>query len=394
MQYANGLPWNWLTRDDLVYEPFRPRNDSPYGHAPLESIILNANTDLRFQLYFLQRFTEGNVPEAFASAPETWTPDQIENFQGYWDSLVYGDQSAKHQIKWMPGGSTIAWSNEKDFTDQFSLFLMRKSCAAYHVVPTDIGFTENSNYSTGESQADVGHRVGDLPLGRYAERVVSNFLQDDLGLPLRHAFDWGEEQDDRYQQAQADQVYIEHAVISPSEIRQMRYGLPEPAGQIVPRSFFTARAGPIPLAALYGVAGKIDPQTGAPDPGVPLPHEAFTEVPGVIPNPPLAYEPLAEQEYGPKALPPAPLGQQPAEPVATDPSHQVAKEGEAAPGITSETGVCGYDGPGGDEDEPEDLAVLAKAELAAFRRFERARRKAGTWRDFRFTLFRPARRCG
>ena len=32
-----------------------------------------------------------------------------------------------------------------------------------------------------------------------------------------------------------------------------------------------------------------------------------------------------------------------------------------------------------DEDEREELA---KAELAAFRRFTRARRKAGTWRDF------------
>ena len=33
---------------------------------------------------------------------------------------MFGDQSRKHQIKWMPGGTTIAWSNEKDFTDAFS----------------------------------------------------------------------------------------------------------------------------------------------------------------------------------------------------------------------------------------------------------------------------------
>ena len=109
VQYVNGLPWNWLTRGDLIYEPFRPRNNSPYGHAPIESVILNANTDIRFQVYFLQRFTEGNIPEAFASAPETWSPDQIEQFQEYWDSIMYGDQSRKHQIRWMPGGSTIAW---------------------------------------------------------------------------------------------------------------------------------------------------------------------------------------------------------------------------------------------------------------------------------------------
>lgn len=393
VQYVNGLPWNWLTRGDLVYEPFRPRSNSPYGTAPLESIILNANTDIRFQVYFLQRFTEGNIPEAFASAPETWGPDQIEQFQGYWDTIMYGDQSRKHQIRWMPGGSGITWSNEKDFSDVFSLHLMRKSLAAYHVVPSDLGFTENVNRSSGESQADVQHRVGDLPFGRYAERILTSFLQHDVGLPLKHQFDWGEEQDDRYQQAQADQVYIDRAVVSASEIRQMRYGLSEPVGQAVPRVFFTERAGPIPLAAVYGVAGPVDPQTAAPAPGAPLPREAFTPVPGVLPNPALPAAPLAEQEYGQAALPPAPPKQQPGG--SENPAAQVAKDGSGGPttGITSQTGITSYDLDGRDEDEDREgqPAAVVKAELAAFGRFARARRKAGEWRDFRFAAVGPVR---
>ena len=35
------------------------------------------------------------------------------------------------------------WSNEKEFSDQFSMYLLRKTCAAYHVVPSDLGFTED-----------------------------------------------------------------------------------------------------------------------------------------------------------------------------------------------------------------------------------------------------------
>jgi hypothetical protein len=374
VQYVNGVPWNWLTRDDLIYEPFRPVAHSPYGRAPLESIMLNANTDIRFQVYFLERFTSGTIPEVLASAPESWNPEQIEVFQAYWDDLIYGNQAAKHQIKWLPGGSTFTWSNEKDFTDTFSLFLMRKSLAAFHVVPSDVGFTEDVNRSSGESQADVQHKVGELPFGRYVERIITAFLQDDLGLPLKHQFDWGEEQDDRLQQAQSDQIYIQNAVVGASEVREMRFGLAEPEGQAVPRVFFTERGGPIPLAALYGVAGKIDPQTSAPDPDSPLPHMAFTGVPGVLPNPPLVTEPLAEQEYGPKALPPA----GPVQPGT------VAKEDGGAPttGITSGTGITSYDldGRNDDEDEPEQVAK----ELAAFRRFEKARRNTGKWRDFEF----------
>ena len=394
VQFVQGLPWNWLTRDDLIYEPFRPRNNSPYGNAPLETIILNANTDIRFQTYFLQRFTAGNIPEAFASAPETWSPDQIEQFQAYWDSFMYGDQSQKHQIKWMPGGSTLAWSNEKDFTDTFSLFLMRKSCAAYHVVPTDLGFTENSNYSTGESQGDVQHRVGELPLMEYAEDILSRFVYDDLGLPLKFEFDRGEDQDDRLVQAQADQTYIDRAVVSPSEIREMRFGLPEPAGKMVPRVFFTSRAGPIPLNSLYAVAGEVDPENAAPVPGAPLPQQVFSEVEGVLPVPPLVTAPLAEREFGPSAMPPSPPPQPPSAtpPVATMPARKEAAAPAGGEGITTGTGITSYDlVRDEDDDEDQPSAAVVKAELAAFRRFRQSRRRAGAWRDFTFTAVDPVR---
>lgn len=392
VQYVQGLPWNWLTRKDMIYTPFRKIPGSPYGRAPLESILLNANTDLRFQAYFLQRFTEGNIPQAFASAPESWTPQQIELFQETWDSLMLGDQSVKSQIRWLPGGSQIAWSNEKDFTDSFSLFLMRKTAAAYHVVPADLGFTENVNRSSGESQADVQHRVGDLPLIKHVQGVISSFLQDDLGLPLRFAFDLGEEQVDRRDQAEADKIYVDMGAISASTVRELRYGLPEPEGQPVPRFVFTTHSGPIPLSSLYAVAGQIDPNTAAPAPGAELPRSVFSGVEGTEPSPPIKGVPLAEQIYGPSAMPPAP----PPQPATTAPSG-VEKDEAPTGGITAETGIVGYDlvdhhhEDDDEEGDGEDREELAKAELVAFRRFRKARVRAGQWRDFEFRAVDPTR---
>lgn len=394
VQYVNGLPWNWLTRADLIYEPFRMHNDSPYGRAPIESILLNANTDIRFQLYFLQRFTSGNLPAAFAGAPESWTPDQIEQFQEYWDAFMLGDQSRKHQVRWIPGGSSFAWSDEKDFKDEFSLFLMRKTAAAYHVVPADLGFTENVNKSSGESQGDVQHRVGDLPFIRYVQRILTGFLQDDLGLPLKFAFDLGEEQDDRLNQAQADKIYFDLGAVGSSELREMRYGWIDPVP--IPRTIMTSRGGPVPIASLLALAGDIDPATSLPTPGAALPKDVFGGVEGVLPEPPIKVTPLAERLYGPEAMPPAP----PPQPVLGD-DGQVAKEGEGA-GITADTGIWSYDLAGRDDDEDETAAQrrslpagyvvaqdVAKSEIAAFRRYARARRKAGLWRDFRFTEADP-----
>lgn len=375
VQYANGLPWGWLTRKDLIYEPYRKVADSPYGKAPLESILLNANTDLRFQAYFLQRFTAGNIPEAFASSPESWTPDQIHDFQAKWDALMLGDQDIKSQIRWMPGGGKIEWSNEKDFSDTFSLFLMRKTAAAYHVVPSDLGFTESVNRSSGESQADVQHRVGDLPLINHLQGILSSFLKDDLGLPLRFAFDIGEEQADRLEQAQADQIYVNIGAISPSTVRELRYGLPEADGIPVPRFIASTRTGPIPLSALAGVAGPIDDTTAGPEPGAPLPRTAFTGIEGTMPSPPLPTTPLAEQIYGPSAIPPAPA------PPAVE---KDAAAPAATAGITTATGITGYDLIGQHDDEDEQQDALVKGELTSFRRFRAARRRAGQWRDFEF----------
>ena len=92
--------------------------------------------------------------------------------------------------------------------------------------------------------------------------------------------------------------------------------------------------------------------------------------------------PLAEEIYGPSAIPAD---------TETQGARPVAKEGEGAPvaGITSGTGVYSYDLQGrSDEEEPDGAAQVAK-EMAAFRRFERARRKSGEWRDFEFRAADP-----
>jgi SPP1 gp7 family putative phage head morphogenesis protein len=387
VQYANGLPWNSLTRSDLVYVPFRPRSNSPYGYAPLESILLNANTDLRFQQYFLQRFTAGNIPEAFASAPDGWTPQQIEEFQGYWDAAMYGDQEAKHQIRWMPGGGKIEWSNEKDFSDSFSLFLMRKTCAAYHIVPSDLGFTESVNKSSGETQADVQHRVGDLPLVSHIEGVITSFLQHDMGLPLEFSFDTGQEKEDRLALAQAWQIYINSGMASPDEGREELNGLPSDPRRPTPRFINTTRLGPVPLLSIDGIGGRVDPETYAPAEDQELPAQPFVPAPGVLPaegTTEAASVAAAADTYQSAVHAIAQPADTDASPVTKDAA--AAPAADAGPGITTDTGLHGYDLDDHDDDTGEELA---KRELTAFRAFRKARRRSGTWRDFEFRHVAP-----
>jgi 8-oxo-dGTP pyrophosphatase MutT (NUDIX family) len=266
VQFVQGTAYNWLTDDDLIYVPFRPTSNSPYGKSPLETILLNANTDLRFQQHFLERFTAGNIPQGFGISPDDWSPEQIGSWQDAWDALLAGDTEAKSQIRWVPGGSKFEFPNQQDFSDAFSLFLMRKTAAAYHVTPADLGFTDNVNKSVGESQLSVQQRVGDLPLVQHLQDILTAFLQDDLGLPVEFKFDVGGEQEDRLQTAQSDKIYLDGGVIGVSELREMRFGKMEAEGEVVPRYIYSTKEGAVPLSVLFAASAPIDDETGAPQP--------------------------------------------------------------------------------------------------------------------------------
>ncbi len=45
-----------------------------------------ANIALRRQLWQLDYYTEGSIPDAPIGVPTNWTPEQIKQFQDYWDT--------------------------------------------------------------------------------------------------------------------------------------------------------------------------------------------------------------------------------------------------------------------------------------------------------------------
>lgn len=402
-QFVEGVPWKWFTTDDLIYVPFRPQPDSPYGFAPLESVLITANTDVRFQMHFLSWFTQGTVPEGFAVAPQdVSTPDQLEEWQQYWDALLYGDDAAKHQLKWVPHGTTFDFPAIKTFDAAFPLYLMRKVAAAYHVTPNDLGFTEDVNRATGDTQVDVQFRVGTLPLVQYVEDILTDYLQDDRGLPLEFKFDTGQEKEDRVATAQAHEIYVNMGAESADEVRANELGLPIDNERPVPRFINNPRTGPVPLQNLLAIAGPNDPETGAPVDDEPLSTEPFDGAHGLLPDKSpggtqFQRAPVDpdEPEF-PQLEKPVPgsdvVGTKPGAPVIGD-ANPSGVAG-AAPvkknvtaGVTAETGLTGFDLIGDDQDaddEADDPHMHVEKELAAFTRFRKARARAGRWRDFTF----------
>ncbi len=389
-QRVKGQVWNWFTSDDLTYAKFRPQTDSPYGLAPMESILLTANTDLRFQWHFLQMFTDGTVPAGFMELPpDATSPDQVAEWQDYWDAMVMGDQAKLHQLLAVPNGTKVTGTRPAAFDKTFPEYLMTRTCAAFGVVPQDIGLTGDVNRATGETQMDIQFRVNTLPWVIWLQGILTRYVRYDLGLPVQVKLDTGRDKEDRLAEAQAWDIAVKGGAASPDEWRSEVYGLPIDDERPMPRFIFSPRTGPVPLASLLAIAGRINPETGSPVDNVPLAQAPYDGVGGILPdkapggtdfkrapiNPDEDQFPALEH-----AVPGTDVVAKPA------PAAQVAKEMTA--GVTSDTGITGVDLRGetqvdGDDDEDELLA--AAMEKAAYARFVKARRKAGRWRDFTFT---------
>ncbi len=59
--------------------------------------------------------------------PENWTPDQIKNFQDYWDAYFTGDLAARRRAKFVPGGvaKTFIQTKEPELKGAFDEWLAR-----------------------------------------------------------------------------------------------------------------------------------------------------------------------------------------------------------------------------------------------------------------------------
>lgn len=283
-QWIRGQAVKQLTAEEIIYEPFMPQDDSAYGEAPLESVVLSANTDLRAQAFLLSHFTAGTVPEGFAKAPPDLTsPDQVTEWQQWWDATMYGDDEAKHQLKWVPAGTDFEFPKDRQFDDKLAKWMAGKCAAAFGQTMNDLGFTEDVNRATGDTQVDVQFRVGTLPYLQYIEGIFNSYLQDDLQLPVEFVIDTGLEDKDRLQSAQVDKIDIESGVISPDEVRERR-GLAIDNERPTPRFVMHSRRGPIPLLEIISASGKIDAATYGPAQEQPLLADGANPIVSVVPD--------------------------------------------------------------------------------------------------------------
>ena len=175
-QVLKGLPAVDYSVRDVLYRPRNLRSHRAYGYSPVEQVIATVNIGMKRQLHQLSYYSEGNIPESLIGVPDAWTPDQIKNFQDYWDLYFTGDLARRRRAKFVPGGvaRTFIQTKEPELKNAFDEWIARVVCFAFSVSPQP--FINQMNRATSETQKDMADEEGLRPILAWIKRLCDHVI--------------------------------------------------------------------------------------------------------------------------------------------------------------------------------------------------------------------------
>ena len=182
-QVLKGFPAVDYSTRDLIYKPRNRRVNRAYGFSPVEQVATTVNIALRRQLFLLDYFTQGNIPDSLIGVPDGWTPDQIASYQKYWDAYFSGDAGRRRRAKFVPGAAarTFVQTKEPELKNAFDDWLARIVCFAFSVSPQAL--VSQMNRATAEVQKDLSEEEGFAPVLAWIKSLVDEVLAREFDAP-------------------------------------------------------------------------------------------------------------------------------------------------------------------------------------------------------------------
>lgn len=190
-QILKGVVGAEYTSEELIYAPRNTRSNRVYGYSPVEQVVMTISIALRRQLSQFQYYSEGNIPEALAGVPDSWTPSQVEEFQAYWDSLMEGDTAARRHMKFLPGDLKVQFTKDPTLKDTFDEWLARIICYAFSLSPQAL--IAQMNRATAETASAQAALEGLEPLKIWFADLMNEVIERAFGT-TDVQFEWEDEE--------------------------------------------------------------------------------------------------------------------------------------------------------------------------------------------------------
>lgn len=155
------------------------RNGKPAwsGNSPVEQIIAIVNISLRRETWQLEFFTHGTLPDALIGTPSEWTPDQIRNFQDWFDARLMGNTGGRRGATFVPGDMSkgVYQTKETELFGKAEEWLARVICFAFGISPQP--FVQAMNRATAETAQDTASAEGLGPTKQWVKGLIDSILR-------------------------------------------------------------------------------------------------------------------------------------------------------------------------------------------------------------------------
>ncbi len=300
-QIVYGRPETAFRLRELWYLPKNRRVDSPYGRSPTEMVLITVNLALRHQLFNLEYYASGTIPDSIYQMPKEWTDKQVRKWQEDWDAVLSGNAEARAGgVRFVPGGEGAQYvpTKSREWKYDFEEWLARVIAWAFGVSPMPIAKTVNR--ATAETMEQSAMESGPKPVAEFlAENVINRAITEILKIP-DVTFSWGEDEaEDPAVAYQRSVALVNNGTFLRNDVRDAYNLEPIPGGD---RAFVLTAMGPLFLDELDELLLEDEDEDGAlEDPGQTGDGEGGDEPPEPPTPPPKGANGDGEPEEDPEA---------------------------------------------------------------------------------------------
>lgn len=211
-----------FTNAELIYKPFNPRPETPWGFPPTEWAIINTITYMRRALWWQGYFTDSNLPAGFVFGGEGWSPEELERYERQLNALISGDPSWQFKIKFVPHGGSYQPTKEATFDIGFDEFMIRMLLMPYGVTPQEVGIMPNTGLGgsgMAKAQKESGDRRSLDPFLRFIASLCTRIISRYLKQPELEFYFVEVDTEDKAAKAVIDSGHVVNGIRSRNEIR-------------------------------------------------------------------------------------------------------------------------------------------------------------------------------
>jgi len=246
-QVLKGMPAVDYSARDIVYRARNVRAHKVYGYSPVQQVLMTVNIALRRQMWQLDYYTEGSVPDALIGVPNSWTPEQIRQFQDYWDTEFAGDLARRRRAKFVPGDSAshVHQTKEPDLKNDFDEWLARVICFAFSIPPQ--WAVKAMNRATADNQSAQSEEEGLEPTKEWVKDLIDEIIVDEFASPDLELH-WLDEDDGAAENEAALEGRVKLGALTLNEMR-VRLGLDPYVNAAADRPMVLTATGYVPIEA-------------------------------------------------------------------------------------------------------------------------------------------------